>query len=241
VGACDGLLDLERLDAANMDDHLPLRQLAWDRYWSEVYRAGNERPGAFTRWSERILRTSHARTVVDLGCGPGRDLCFLLTRGFSVVGVDISSVATGLAAKAVSRLPPEVAERGRVVHGELLDFLATLPPGSVDAVHAAATYQGLSDDEAVKVFREIHRVLGPRGLHLWSVRTDRHTGGRRPASVPPNFAGLGFTVPLRFFARDEVERLTATLFDHLEIVETPEPSSFRIADRKSIGSGGRPP
>ena len=147
------------------------REHAWDRYWTEVHRGGHDHPGEFTRWAVPFLRSANARNVVDLGCGPARDLSFLLEQGFSVTGVDSSAVTTELAAKAISRLNPDLRGRGCAINDNLLDYLVRLEPASVDAVHAAATYQGLTDREVSALFYQVHRVLVTGGLHLWSVRT----------------------------------------------------------------------
>ena len=208
------------------------REHAWDRYWTEVHRGGHDHPGEFTRWAVPFLRSANARNVVDLGCGAGRDLSFLLEEGFSVTGVDCSAVATELSAKAISRLDLRIRGRGCVINDDLLDYLLRLGPESVDAVHAAATYQGLSDREVSRLFDQIHRVLVRGGLHLWSVRNKSHPGRVHPELVPPNFPKLGFTVPLRFFSVKEATRFRGERFEQLALQETPDSHSYLIADRK---------
>jgi SAM-dependent methyltransferase len=210
------------------------REHAWDRYWSEAHRGGHGHPGEFTRWAVPFLRSAGARSVVDLGCGAGRDLSFLLEEGFSVTGVDCSAVATELSAKTISRLDPKVRGRGCVINDDLLDFLTRLRPDSVDAVHAAATYQGLSDREVSELFAETHRVLIRGGLHLWSVRNKDHPGKIHPDLVPPNFPKLGFTVPLRFFSVEDVKRFRGDRFEELALENAPDGHSYRIADRKPV-------
>lgn len=207
------------------------RETAWDRFWNEIHRAGNVHPGGFTRWAVQFLRTAPSRTVVDLGVGPGRDLCFLLSEGFEVVGVDESKVAAEKATAAVAVLPADVRKRGRVVHAELVGYLKGLPAERTGAVHAAATYQALSEQNLQDAFTEVLRVLAPGGLHLWSIRNDRHAGARAPETVPPNFPDLGFTVPLRFFSHADIDRLTGERFERVAMQET-ELQSFYIADRK---------
>jgi SAM-dependent methyltransferase len=211
------------------------REVAWDRFWGEVHKPGNVHPSEFTRWAVPFLKRAKTHTVIDLGCGPGRDMTFLLENGFGVTGVDCSPVAVGLAQELVGTLPKSVAGHAALVHSGVLGFLAGLPAESVDAVHASATYQGLSDPELSRLFDEIHRVMTSHGVHVWSVRSARHTGRTKSETVPPNFPALGFTVPLRFLTREDTERLASEGFDRvaLEGVEAaPGMFSFRIADRK---------
>jgi len=208
------------------------REHAWDRYWTEVHRGGQDHPGEFTQWAVPFLRSGRVRNVVDLGCGAGRDICYLLERGFTVTGVDCSAVAMELSAKAVSRLDPKTRGRGCVINDDLLDYLARLRPESVDAVHAAVTYQGLSDREVSELFGKVHRVLVKGGLHLWSVRNESHPGKIHLEVVPPNFPHLGFTVPHRFFSADDVSRFRGERFEQLALQETTDFHSYMIADRK---------
>lgn len=222
-------MSASRVGSGNRRDH---RERAWDRYWTEIHRSGHDRTGDFTRWALQFLRSANARNVIDLGCGAGRDLIFLLEQGFSVTGVDGSAVATGLAAKALSRLGPDLRGRGSVVYADLLDYLVRLEPESVDAVHAAATYQGLSDREVTGLFEQIHRVLVSGGLHLWTVRNKSHPGTIHPELVPPNFPKLGFTVPLRFFSVESVERFRGDRFEQVASQESTDSHSYLIADRK---------
>jgi SAM-dependent methyltransferase len=210
-----------------------LRETAWDRFWSGTVPPRSTQPGGFTRWATPFLAASPAGDVVDLGCGPGRDLCFLLSQGFTVTGVDESSVAVSEAASAVARLPEATRARGRVVHAELGGFLRNLRSESVGAFHAAATYQSLPGPELQQAFDEIHRVLIRDGLHVWSVRSTGHPGASAPETVPPNLPGQALTVPLRFFSRTEVDALTGPRFERVAITESAL-RSFYVADRKAV-------
>jgi 3' terminal RNA ribose 2'-O-methyltransferase Hen1 len=70
------------------------------------------------------LRSSHAKSVVDLGCGEGRLLKLLLAdRQFSrIVGMDVSYRSLELASDRLKleRLPPMQRERISLLHGSLM-------------------------------------------------------------------------------------------------------------------------
>lgn len=152
-----------------------------------------------------------------------------------MTGVDCSSVAIELTEKALARLPPETRARSKLVRAELLAFLESQAKASIDAVHASATYQDLSELELSRLFHEVGRVLVPGGLHVWSVRSERHAGRAHLETVPPNLPGLGFSVPLRFFSRDDVTRLAGNLFENLareEVQTAPGFFAYYVADRK---------
>jgi hypothetical protein len=211
------------------------RERARDRFWAEVSRGGDSHPGGLTRCAEPFLKSARAATEIDLVGGPGRDMAFLLERGYTVLGVDWSGTAIELARKSVSCLPADAQARARLVRSEATDFLAALASESVDAIHAASTYQAFTDAELSALFREVHRTLISGGLHVWSVRSDQHRGATEPGTATLSFPNLGFTVQVRFFTKQDYERLPQGGFHCLERREAetvPGRSSLWMIDRK---------
>jgi SAM-dependent methyltransferase len=92
-------------------------------------------------------------TILDLGCGPGRDL-----KAFA----DLGHVAVGLDGAA------RFVEMARVYSGcEVLrqDFLKLqLPAGRFDGVFANAALFHVPGQELPRVLRELHATLKPRGV-----------------------------------------------------------------------------
>ena len=83
-----------------------------------VYDERYSRPGLYwgskpTRLAREVVRRVRSlprapRTLVDLGCGEGRDSIYFARRGYRVVGVDISSVGIRKAEQRASRLGVDV-------------------------------------------------------------------------------------------------------------------------------------
>ena len=92
-------------------------------------------------------------TILDIGCGPGRDLKAIAELGHVAVGLDGSA---------------RFAEMARAYSGcEVLqqDFLKLkLPAGRFDGVFANAALFHVPGQELPRVLRELHATLRPRGV-----------------------------------------------------------------------------
>jgi SAM-dependent methyltransferase len=92
-------------------------------------------------------------TILDFGCGPGRDLATFTRMGHVAIGVDGSAA---LAAMARSDTGCEVWVQ---------DFLALdLPASRFDGVLANASLFHVPTAELPRVLRELHATLKPRGV-----------------------------------------------------------------------------
>jgi len=91
--------------------------------------------------------------IVDLGCGPGRDLCYFKSLGHEAVGLDGAK---------------ELVEMARRVSGcEVLhqDFLALeLPENRFDGVFANASLFHVPSQELPRILCQLHATLKPEGV-----------------------------------------------------------------------------
>lgn len=92
-------------------------------------------------------------TILDLGCGPGRDLKTFRTLGHVAIGFEGSP---SFAAMARAHSGCEVWE------GNLLDL--HLPPERFDGVFANAVLFHVPGAELPRVLRELHAALRPGGV-----------------------------------------------------------------------------
>jgi SAM-dependent methyltransferase len=92
-------------------------------------------------------------SILDLGCGPGRDLHHFRSLGHDVVGLDGSKAFVGMAR---SYSGCEVLQQ---------DFLAmTLPEDRFDGVFANASLFHVPSSELPRVLRELAATLRARGV-----------------------------------------------------------------------------
>ena len=174
------------------------------RFWDAQYRAdprffGSE-ASPFLRWTLAALEgRSVGSRWVELGSGYGRDLATLRARGYSVRGVDVSTVGTALARR--SKLP--------VLRTPALRFLARQPSNSVDVVFSNLFLNmEFSEGDHGRLLDQVARVLVPGGYHAYSVRsvTDRYYG--RGSPVGPDMFDFAPNGPvLHFFSRPYAQRL----------------------------------
>lgn len=105
--------------------------------------------------------------VLDLGCGPGRDIALLSARGFQVVGVDLS---TGML--------QEAQRRGVSAAGLVCADMRALPaaPSAFAGVWASASLLHLERADAPVALAECARVLRVGGRLYVSVKLGQGEG-----------------------------------------------------------------
>lgn len=174
------------------------------RYWDAQYRSDPTFFGAgaspFLRWTLAALATrTVGPTWLELGSGYGRDLAELKAQGYSARGVDVSRVGTALARR--SKLA--------AVEAAALRYLSARAPESVSVVFSNLFLNmEFSEEDHVRLWHEVHRVLVPGGYHAYSVRSvaDRWYGrGKRVGPDTFDFAPKGPV--LHFFSRPYARRL----------------------------------
>jgi SAM-dependent methyltransferase len=102
------------------------------------------------------------RRVLDAGCGGGRNLVYLLARGFDVFAIDDDAAAVAAVARLFARLAPHLpADHVQQGHVHALPW----PGGSMDAVISSAVLHFAPDLEHFRAMvDEMWRVLAPGGL-----------------------------------------------------------------------------
>lgn len=100
--------------------------------------------------------------VLDAGCGPGRNLVYLLKTGYEVFGVDESSEAVAQTRRLAAELAPHLpAENFRVEAVEKMSFADS----SFDVVLSSAVLHFARDKaQWSAMVKEMWRVLKPGGI-----------------------------------------------------------------------------
>ena len=106
-------------------------------------------------------------SVLDFGCGSGRDLKFFLSRGFDADGVDGSEELCSLAGQYVGKT---------VFHGDFRTWLPSEPGKKYDGLWACASILHLPEDEIVKCFSHIQSFLADGAVVYAAFKQGIETG-----------------------------------------------------------------
>lgn len=101
-----------------------------------------------------------ASTILDAGCGVGRDLEIFSGAGFNTIGLDLCQNMVELARQH--------SPNSQIIHGDMRNI--PLPSDSVDGVWACASLVHLAFQDTIVAIREIARVVRPGGLIFISVK-----------------------------------------------------------------------
>ena len=146
----------------------------------------------FLAWRTGLLGSDGP--LVDLGCGPGRDLAAFAATGTLCLGVDLS---VGMLAVAARRGLP-------VVRGDLRE--PPIQPGSVGTVYSCAALLHVPREQVPATLRAWRALLRPGGRLLLSTSLG---GGEGWEDVPyaPDRAPAGGQRLQRWFVHHELDEL----------------------------------
>lgn len=129
-------------------------------------------------------RLKPGMSVLEAGCGSGRNLVYLLRSGFDVFGIDGSSEAVDAVRRLAAELAPRLpADNFRVESVESMSFA----DASFDGVISNAVLHFASDEDHFQaMLREMWRVLRSGGIFFCRLASTigiegqvRHVDGRR--------------------------------------------------------------
>jgi len=183
-------------------------------------------PTRFLTWSlPHLARLGSPLSILELGCGPGRDARALASAGYDVRAIDHSPIAIERARKQ----PFEGSLRFEQT--DVLAALRATARSSVDAVYAHALYMILSEEELRELLGEVFRALRPGGLHLFAVRSVTDPKAIRGREVAPDVWDDGpLTTPRRYYRAETVAALGRGAFERVATEFEPQLHLWYVCD-----------
>jgi SAM-dependent methyltransferase len=179
------------------------------RHWEKTYSNNpsffGEEPSEFAAAAADLFRREGVRTVLELGCGHGRDTLLFTRGGLDVTALDYSETALRVLAERAKKIGVS-----RSLSTRVFDVRQTLPfpDDFFDACYSHMLLcMELSTEELTFLVGEIRRVLRPAGFALYSVRStnDKHyrTGIHKSEDM---YKIAGFVV--HFFSEEKIRSLS---------------------------------
>lgn len=156
-------------------------------YWNQYYNSTNHIKVEPSKFAQDVLAeyiTDTNKSLIDLGCGNGRDSLYFASQGLQVIGIDASDVAIAQLRKDVD------------MHNALFicdDFVnsSILYQNEVDYVYSRFTMHAITKESERKVLENAYNVLKTGGILFVEAR-----------SVNDSIFGIGKQVEENAFIHD---------------------------------------
>lgn len=131
----------------------------WNRYYQN--KVCSTLPSPFAQYVSTLVEPG--KTLVDLGCGNGRDAIYFAGQGLNVVGMDLS-------ASAIEMLQAQNIPNARFVCG---DFISdpTHTPGCYDYAYSRFTIHAINPKQETMLLQAMYQALKPGGKFFIEVRS----------------------------------------------------------------------
>lgn len=142
-------------------------------HWDNMHQAGKVNHSSvlgestdFAFEVEKIIPP--VSSILELGCGSGNDSFYFANKGHKVLATDFSDVVIA-------------KNKHKYKHNNLtfktLDISKSMPfvDNKFDAVYARLSLHYFTDKVTKKIFREIHRILKPKGYLCFLCKSNKDT------------------------------------------------------------------
>jgi len=148
----------------------------WTGFYAEDPRVLSAPSSLCSQHAAVQFKKLNCHSILDLGCGVGRDSFYLASQGFNVFSLD--SAYTGLV-KAQSLVPDDHSVKCRLIHGDALTL--PFPDACFDGIYCFGLLHEFLPpdcDQAVEqALKEVSRALKDQGILVLSVLAGDPTAG----------------------------------------------------------------
>src|SRR3989338_5723041 len=130
------------------------------QYWQKRTERKEKRdPTEFAKQCAEFLKDKSSKTLLDLGCGDGRDSIFFAKSGYEVTAVDVSPAALQILQK---KMQEEKITNIKIIEQNIpnLQFLES----SFDIIYAHLSLHYFLDEQTEQIFKMLHKMLKRGGF-----------------------------------------------------------------------------
>lgn len=183
-------------------EHLGQKE-QWDATYSDARDFFGNEPSELAIRALMAFSDRGIKSVLELGCGQGRDTWYFVDQGFDVTALDYSEAG-------ICQMQERAKAIGAKVVLQVHDAKNPLPfpDNSFDAIYSHMLFtMEFSEQELSHMMKECLRVLKPNGLNIYSVRNDHdpHYGKFTPRGKDMWQNPMGFVV--HFFSKERIRAL----------------------------------
>ncbi|WP_031484614.1 class I SAM-dependent methyltransferase [Maridesulfovibrio frigidus] len=198
------------------------KPLGQQDHWNDLFAKDDaffgESASEFAQNSLEIFKKNGVRSLLDFGCGQGRDSFLFAQNGIEVTALDYSE-------SAVLNIRNRAKKCGlpSLIKPQEHDVRKTLPfeSCSFDVCYSHMLLcMNLTNSEVAFVLREIHRVLKPDGLVFYSVRNNFDKHFRAGKHLSDDIYEIGGFV-IHFFDQAKVNNLSKG-YELLDVIRLEE-------------------
>jgi cyclopropane fatty-acyl-phospholipid synthase-like methyltransferase len=129
------------------------------KHWDEKWKGLKEYLPA-SKFAQKVFDTikdKGYKTLLDLGCGSGKDSVFFAEKGLDVTAVDFSEAAIGHVRK-------QAGSHGVVVKTLCQDLAELDVEGGFDVIYSDVGLQFFDDATTTEIFDKLHKLLNEGGM-----------------------------------------------------------------------------
>ncbi|MEM3364754.1 MAG: class I SAM-dependent methyltransferase [Candidatus Micrarchaeia archaeon] len=137
-----------------------------------------------------ISRLPAGGSILDAGCGPGRDLNYFISKGYNAIGIDLCSSFI------------KYVKRNRLPAVRMDMRTLKFPDNYFDGIWCCASFFHIPSEDADMALQEFNRVLKPKGVIFISVKQ-----GRGERFIQKDVYKKGTHMFYRFYTRKSITEL----------------------------------
>ena len=176
----------------------------WEKNFSSKPEMFGLEPSVAAKKSLELFKSYNIKKIIDLGAGLGRDSIYFAQNSIQVEALDYSPSGIKIINQKINQ-----NNFSNLVNTKILDVRKTLPfeDNSIDGFYSHMLYcMALTTSDLENLNKEIHRVLKPGGINIYTVRHTNDGDFKKGVQIVGDmYENDGFIV--HFFSKNKINSL----------------------------------